>query len=86
MPAALELLPEPAVLGEAWARECAEQLRAQKRGVVGAWPGTLSEARSRVLQAHKRTLNTNTLQQLARATYDVARRSWHVISEPDLEP
>ncbi|MEO8705837.1 MAG: hypothetical protein ABI867_37750 [Kofleriaceae bacterium] len=81
-----QLLPETAVLGETWARECAAELRAQKRGVVGAWPGTLSEARSRVLAAHRTMLGTEILQQLARATYDVARRSWHVMSEPDLEP
>ena len=38
-----------AALGEAWANEVANALRAQTRGVVGGWPGTLREARSRVL-------------------------------------
>ena len=95
------LLPQAAAIGEAWARECADDLRAQKRGVVGAWPGTIREARSRVLlgvvrQAAARSasagapknnaLDTETLQLLARTAYDAARRSWHVISEPDLEP
>ena len=114
------LLPQAAAIGEAWARECADDLRAQKRGVVGAWPGTIREARSRVLLGVVRlaaarssssgaapaksggalpalpvggataprtnSLDTETLQLLARTAYDAARRSWHVISEPDLEP
>src|SRR5262249_55737909 len=47
-------LPDPMrsvseAIGEAWANEVANGLRAQTRGLVGGWPGTLREARSRVL-------------------------------------
>jgi hypothetical protein len=89
------LLPQAAAIGEAWAQECAVDLRAQERGVVGAWPGTIREARSRVLarlpavRTLDRTpgaLDTATLHLLARTAYDAARRSWQAISEPDLEP
>jgi hypothetical protein len=86
------LLAEATAIGEAWASECADDLCAQERGVVGAWPGTVSEARSRVLarlpaaRARTSALEPETLQLLARAVYDAARKSWHSISEPDLEP
>ncbi len=85
------LLPQAAAIGEAWAQECAVDLRAQERGVVGAWPGTVREARSRVLLRlpAARTvpaLDTATLHLLARTAYDAARKSWQAISEPDLEP
>jgi len=90
------LLPEAAAIGEAWAQECAVDLRAQERGVVGAWPGTIREARSRVLarlpaartrsRSEAGALDTETLQLLARTAYDAARKSWQAISEPDLEP
>ena len=86
-----DLLAQATVIGAAWAQECAVDLRAQERGVVGAWPGTVREARSRILArmpAARTTpaLDTATLQLLARAAYDAARRSWQAISEPDLEP
>src|SRR5689334_14283275 len=49
-PAIAELVPAVSTtLGEAWARDVAEALRAQTRELVGAWPGTMREARSRVL-------------------------------------
>ena len=77
-------------LGEAWARDVADALRAQTRGIVGAWPGTMREARSRVLlglPATRRSgFNAAALEALSRAVYDAARRCWDAISEPDLEP
>lgn len=77
-------------LGEAWANEVANALRAQTRGLVGAWPGTIREARSRVLRglpaARQPTFDAAALAALSRAVYDAARRCWDEISEPDLEP
>jgi hypothetical protein len=85
------LVPDATALGEAWANDCAKALRAQSRGVVGAWPGTLREARSRVLVGlpsvrRQPSLDTVALDVLSRAVYEAARRYWTAISEPDLEP
>jgi hypothetical protein len=77
-------------LGEAWANEVANALRLQTRGLVGAWPGTIREARSRVLlglpAARRPTFDAEALAALSRAVYIAARRCWDEISEPDLEP
>jgi hypothetical protein len=86
-----ELVPSvSAALGEAWANEVANALRAQTRGVVGGWPGTIREARSRVLlglpAARQPTFDAAALAELSRAVYNAARRYWDEISEPDLEP
>lgn len=78
------------VLGEAWAHDVAEALRAQTRDVVGGWPGTIREARSRVLlgirTGRRPSLDTAEIEALSRAVYDAARRCWDQISEPDPEP
>jgi hypothetical protein len=84
------LLPMATAIGEAWAHECASDLRASDRDVVGAWPGTVREALSRVLSKlpaarSKHGLRSDAMQLLARTTYDAARRSWQAISEPDVE-
>lgn len=86
-----ELVPSVSTaLGEAWANDVANALRAQTRGLVGGWPGTLREARSRVLlglpAARRPTFDAAALDALSRAVYDAARRCWDQISEPDLEP
>jgi hypothetical protein len=86
-----ELVPSvSSALGEAWANDVANALRAQTRGVVGAWPGTIREARSRVLlglpAARQPTFDSAALEMLSRAVYEAARRCWDEISEPDLEP
>jgi hypothetical protein len=77
-------------LGEAWANEVANELRSQTRGLVGAWPGTIREARSRVLlglpAARQPTFDAAALAAMSRAVYEAARRCWDEISEPDLEP
>jgi hypothetical protein len=76
-------------LGQAWAKDCAQSLAAQDRNVVGAWPGTMREARSRVIAGVAMPMRANAmiqLEDLARATYLAARRHWDTISEPDLEP
>jgi len=36
-------------IGDAWAKEYLLDLRSRSRAAVGAWPGTMSEARSRVV-------------------------------------
>lgn len=87
----LELIPSLSVaLGEAWARDVADALRAQTRGVVGSWPGTLREARSRVLVGlppqRRSNVDPAALEALSRAVYNAARRCWDTFSEPDLEP
>jgi hypothetical protein len=82
-------LPVASAIGEAWAQDCAQSLHAQDRGVVGAWPGTLREARSRVIANVATKLRSEALvhlDELARAAYLAARRHWQAISEPDLEP
>lgn len=89
--APVKLIPAVSLaLGEAWAQEVANTLRAQTRGVVGAWPGTLREARSRVFlglpAARQPTFDSEALEVLSRAVYEAARRRWDAISEPDLEP
>jgi len=86
-----ELVPAVSTaLGEAWARDVAEALRAQTRAVVGAWPGTLREARLRALiglpPAQRARVEADEIDTLTRAVYDAARRCWDAISEPDPEP
>lgn len=77
-------------LGEAWANDVANALRAQTRGIIGAWPGTIREARSRVLRglpaARQPTFDSAALDALSRAVYEAARRCWDEIAEPDPEP
>lgn len=90
-PELAELVPSlSSRLGEAWARDVTSALRAQTRGIIGAWPGTMREARLRVLAGlpavRRATFDPAALDQLARAVYDAARRSWDAISEPDPEP
>lgn len=89
-PLVASLLSEAEAIGVAWAEKCANDLRASKRGVIGGWPGTLREARrlvmARLPAARARpTLDADTLQALARATNEAARKSWQAISEPDPE-
>jgi hypothetical protein len=82
--------PVTSALGEAWANDVANALRAQTRGVIGAWPGTLREARLRVLRdlpaARQPRFNVEALDALSRAVNDAARRTWDQIAEPDPEP
>lgn len=82
---AAEFAPFVTALGEAWASELVRMLRANKRRVLGAWPGTLSEARVRVLAVLHRKLDLALLDDLARATLLAARREWHQVSQPDPE-
>jgi hypothetical protein len=60
-------------------------LRAIERAVVGAWPGTASEARMRIRLALRRNLDAQLLDQLARVATQAARRGWLEVSEQDPE-
>lgn len=90
-PELAELVPSVSTaLGEAWARDVTSALRAQTRSIIGAWPGTLREARLRVLaglpDVRRSAFDRAALDELARAVYNAARRSWDEVSEPDPEP
>lgn len=81
-----ELVTRATTIGEIWATECVRDLRAQHRDIVGGWPGTLREARRRVLAAMPRNTDPLLLDDLAKLTNLAARRGWESVSEPDLEP
>jgi len=81
-----ELAVKATALGETWTAEYIRDLRSQQRAIAGGWPGTLREARRRVLAAMPRNLDPQHLEELAKITNLAARRGWESISEPDLEP
>lgn len=72
-------------IGQAWARDYVRLLQEQERDIVGAWPGTIREARRQVLARIKSKLEPEQLDQLARIANLAARRGWETVSEPDLE-
>ena len=72
-------------IGRAWSQVYVQQLHEQERDIVGAWPGTIREARRQVLARIKTKLEPEVLDQLARITNLAARRGWETVSEPDLE-
>ena len=73
-------------IGERWLHELVASLRASERDVIGAWPGTLREARMRVVTSMSSRLDTTVLDELARIANTAARRGWLAICEPDPEP
>lgn len=73
-------------IGEAWAHEYVRDLQAQARAPVGAWPGTMSEARRRVVVQLAVVLDPERLNALARVANLAAKRGWQEVCEPDLEP
>lgn len=73
-------------IGEQWAQEYVRDLRAEARAPVGAWPGTVSEARRRIVVGLATVLDPSRLNELARVANLAARRGWQGVSEPDLEP
>jgi hypothetical protein len=83
---AAHLPPLANAIGEAWVNELVNSLRTDDRDVVGAWPGTMSEARMRVLAALHVKLDLDDLAQLARIANLAARKSWDQRSERDPEP
>ena len=73
-------------IGEDWAHEYVRSLRGQARAPVGGWPGTMSEARMRVVSVLAIVLDPKRLDDLARVTNLAAKRGWRELREPDLEP
>ena len=72
-------------IGAAWAEEYLRELQANERAAIGAWPGTMSEARRRVVTQLAIVLAPARLQELARVVNLAARRGWQKASEPDPE-
>jgi len=66
--------------GAAWAEERAATLSGQGRAIVGGFPGTLSEARERLMRlvapTRAESLPRDVLQALVRVTYHTAKRLW----------
>jgi hypothetical protein len=71
-------------LGRAWAEEWFDDLRRQGRPIAGGWPGTMSEARSRVRHNVDAMLTKQSLPPMshdeltegAQLTYETARSLW----------
>ena len=72
-------------VGEAWAHEYVRDLSAQSRAPVGAWPGTMSEARRRVMTRLAVVMDPKRLDELARVVNLAARRGWQEVCEADPE-
>jgi hypothetical protein len=81
-----DFVPIATAIGEAWASEVVRRLCADDRDVIGPWPGTMSEARMRVLANLHIKLDVRVLHELARVANVAARREWQQISQPDPEP
>jgi hypothetical protein len=68
--------------GEAWALDWSNTLHGEGRSVSGGWPGTLSEARSRVAACvakrfgMTRRVSAEELESLTRRAYAAARKAW----------
>ena len=80
-----DLRPIAIALGESWANEVVHSLRADEREIVGAWPGTLREARMRTRVAVRSKLELHLIEELARVAYLAARKAWLAVSEVDSE-
>ena len=80
------LEPVAQAVGDAWASELVAALRSEDREIVGAWPGTLGEARMRVRAMVRTRLELDDIERLARVAYVAARRGWQLVTAPDPEP
>jgi len=72
-------------IGDAWVQEYLRNLQADARAPIGAWPGTMSEARSRVVSQLAIVLAPERLNELARVANLAARRGWQKACERDPE-
>lgn len=72
-------------VGQAWAHELVRSLRSDDREIIGAWPGTLREARMRTRVAVRAKLELHIFEELARVAYLAARRAWRGVSDVDPE-
>lgn len=84
-PAEPDFRPIAVAVGEAWAHELVHSLRSDDREIIGAWPGTLREARMRLRVAVRSRLELPLVEELARVAYVAARRAWQEVSEVDPE-
>jgi hypothetical protein len=80
-----DLQPVAIAIGEAWVSELLRSLRSEDREIIGPWPGTMSEARMRILASLRVKLATQQLDQLARIANLAARRGWEGVSQADPE-
>lgn len=73
----------------AWASWWRAELRRQERPLEGGWPGTLSEARARIVRRVAAELGPDfaltpqELDRTARTTYGAARRDWNDAVVPE---
>ncbi|MGE0549128.1 MAG: hypothetical protein AB7O24_17405 [Kofleriaceae bacterium] len=72
-------------VGDAWARELVHSLRFDDREIIGAWPGTMREARMRIRLAIRSKLQLHLMEELARVAYVSARCGWQAVSKLDPE-
>lgn len=72
--------------GRAWADAVRERLHAEGRRAAGGWPGTLSEAKARLVDTlgPGAMLSPEDQSRLARVLYAAARDCWMVHREPAL--
>jgi hypothetical protein len=78
------LEPIAMAIGAAWAHEMVKALRHDEREIIGAWPGTISEAKMRLL-VHLNPVDLDVLAALARVATEAARREWISVAERDPE-
>jgi hypothetical protein len=77
--------------GKLWVGGFCDELRVQGRRAVGGWPGTMPEARARVIayfteELRRRNMVALTYEELnwvAKAAYAAAKRDWRALCEPD---
>jgi hypothetical protein len=78
--------------GIAWAVWWCDELRKERRPVAGGWPGTLSEARARIVARVSTelgrgfALTSAELHGMARTAYLKAKDEWQARAQPDAEP
>ena len=72
--------------GRLWADEVRGAIRLEGRAAAGGWPGTLTEARSRVMAVLRGRLpaEAEELDRLTRLLYSAARRHW--LADRDASP
>jgi hypothetical protein len=87
-----ELLERTAsAVGESWARTCLADLVAEGRAACGAWPGTITQARTRVravifvelARGRHAPAGPGEIEKATRAAYDRARAVWRASASSD---
>ena len=85
VPAGEFLAERASQIGETWVHDYVRELRSQARAPVGAWPGTMTVARGRVVVQLAIVLAPARLDELARVAMRAARRGWQAVCEADNE-